>query len=234
MRALCLAGAFALVAAGVGAQEEPLVLPRQMGAINDYAAVVGAGREALQQQIDAIKKNFDVQIVLLATVFDPFDDAPRFSQKIWEAWKLGERTALLLFTKEHPERWVYELKLSDDLRATLRAEHLERLRQGLNPHLERKRIKTAMEEAVTALQAMLDGSYGQPPPAPRWEFDFHWVWIALGGLLLVGLIFLARRFLKNLCPRCGARLRAYRSYDSRGGGRAQYRSCPRCGYARLR
>lgn len=232
MRALWLLGAF-LMAIDAGAQEEEIVLPRQMGAINDYAAVLGAGRPALQTEIDAIKQNFDVQLVILATVFDPFDDAPRFAQSVWESWQLGERAALLLFTKERAERWVFALRLGESLRNTIRPEHIDRLQRGLKAHLERRRIQTAMEEAVTALHAMLDGSYGQPPPAPHWEFDLGWLWIVLGIALALGLVFWARVWLKNLCPRCGVRMRAYRSYG-RGAGGAAYRSCPRCGYARLR
>ncbi len=235
MRALWLLGALGvLLAMGAGAQEEEIVLPRQMGAINDYAAILSAaGRTALQKEIDQIKQNFDVQLVLLATIFDPFDDAPRFAQSIWESWQLGERTALLLFTKERAERWVFALRLGEALRNTIRLEHIDRLQQGLKAHLERRRVQTAMEEAVTALHAMLDGSYGQPPPAPHWEFELGWLWGVLLIMLLLGLVFTVRVFLKNLCPRCGIRMRTYHSYGRRNAP-AAYRSCPRCGYARLR
>lgn len=232
MRALALTGLWAVLTV-MGAQpDDEIVLPRQMGAINDYAAVVGPARSALQAQIDEIKKSFDVQIVILATIYDPYDDPTRFAQGIWESWKLKERTALLLFTKERPDRWVFELKLGEALRLSLRPEHLERLRQGLKIHLERRRVQTAIEESVAALQAMLDGSYGQPPPAPRWDFDFAWLWVVLGLLLLLGVLWGARAFLKTLCPRCGTRMRTYRSYGTRSS--VSYRSCPRCGYARGR
>ncbi|MCS6903444.1 MAG: TPM domain-containing protein [Candidatus Bipolaricaulota bacterium] len=234
MRALAWAGLFSILTIlGATAQpEEEIVLPRQMGAINDYAAVIGPARAALQAQLDEIKKNFNVQIVILATIYDPYDDSQRFAQSIWEFWKLGERTALLLFTKEQPERWVFELKLGESLRPSLRPEHLERLRQGLQAHLERRRVQTAIEESVAALHAMLDGSYGQPPPAPRLDFDFTWLWIALGALLLVIVFVGARAFFQTLCPRCGTRMRTYRSYGTRSA--VSYRSCPRCGYARGR
>jgi uncharacterized membrane protein YgcG len=234
MRALALTGVLGvLMAVGALAQpEEAPVLPHQMGAINDYAAVLGPGRTALQTQLDQIKVSFDVQIVILATIYDPFDDPQRFAQSIWESWRLPERTALLLFTKEQPEHWVFELKLGETLRTSLRTEHLERLRQGLKAHLERRRVQTAIEESVAALQAMLDGSYGQPPPAPRLDFDFAWLWVVLGVLLFSGLLLGARAFFRTLCPRCGARMRAYRRYGTRSA--SSYRSCPRCGYARGR
>ncbi|MCS6937165.1 MAG: TPM domain-containing protein [Candidatus Bipolaricaulota bacterium] len=234
MRALLLAGVLGIwtLIAAMAQPEEEIVLPRQMGAINDYAAVIGPARAALQTQLDEIKKNFDVEIVILATIYDPYDDPQRFAQSIWESWGLGERTALLLFTKERPERWVFELKLGEALRLSLRPEHLERLRQGLRAHLERRRVQTAIEESVVALHAMLDGSYGQPPPAPRFEFDFAWLWIALGALLLVSVFVGARTFLRALCPRCGSRMRTYHGYGTRSW--ITYRSCPRCGYARGR
>lgn len=216
---------------GVWAQaqeDEEIVLPRQMGAINDYAAVLGSSRADLEAQIETIEQSFNVQLVVLATIYDPFDDAAVYAQRIWESWKLGKRTVLLVFVKEQTKRaWAFELRLGEEIRGLFRPEHLERLEEGLRYHLERQRIKTAMEESVKALQAMLEGSYGQPPlSAPR-GVQLSWVFILLGGL--IGLIALGvRAFFRNRCPRCGARLRSYRSSRS-----AQYRSCPYCGYARL-
>lgn len=210
---------------------EEIVLPRQMGAINDYAAVLGSARAELEAQIETIRENFNVQIVILASIYDPFDDAATYAQRIWESWKLGKRTTLLVFVKEQTEkRWAFVLRLGEEIRALFRPEHVERLEQGLQHHLERQRIKTAIEESVKALQAMLDGSYGKPPPSAPPGLQLSWVLLFLiGGL--IGLSGLAlRAFFKNRCPRCGARLRRYRSLGRRS---AQYRSCPYCGYARL-
>ncbi|MCX8103096.1 MAG: TPM domain-containing protein [Candidatus Bipolaricaulota bacterium] len=217
----------------VHAQEnEEIVLPRQMGAINDYAAVLGGARADLEAQIETIQQNFNVQLVILATIYDPFDDAALYAQRIWESWKLGKRTALLVFVKEQTKKtWDFELRLGEEIRALFRPEHLERLERGLQHHLERQRIKTALEESVKALQAMLEGSYGQPPPSAPAGFQLSWVLILVGGLIGLGSIALGvRAFFKNRCPRCGARLRHYRSMGRRS---ALYRSCPYCGYARL-
>ncbi len=221
----------ALVVSGtalVCAQEgEEIVLPRQMGAINDYAAVVGSSRADLEAQIETIKQSFNVQVVILATIYDPFDDAAVYAQRIWESWKLGQRTALLVFVREQTQNaWAFELRLGEEIRGLFRPEHLERLDQGLRYHLERKRIKTAMEESVKALHAMLEGSYGQPPPSA--PVQLSWVFVLVGGLIGLGGIALGvRAFFRNRCPRCGARLRSYRSHRS-----APYRSCPYCGYSR--
>ncbi len=217
-------------------EESTVVLPRRMGTINDYAAVLGSQRAGLETQLEAIQQNFGVQLVMLATIFDPFDNVQLYAQRIWEFWKLGKRTALLIFVKEQVKnRWVFALRLSDDLQGLFRPEHLERLGQGLRHHLERRRIKTAMEESVGALQAMLDGSYGQPPPSlPAISFRLAWVFMALAGLIGLGGVALGlRAFLRNRCPRCGARLRSYRT-TGRRGTRTQYRSCPYCGYAKMR
>lgn len=219
---------------GVFAQDEELVLPRQMGAINDYAAVLGSARAALEAHIETIRETFQVRIVLLASIYDPFDNAALYAQKIWESWKLGDDTVLLVFVKEQTlNRWEFALRLGSALRERFLEEHLERMRVGLKYHLERKHIKTAMEESVRALQAMLEGSYGQPPPrAPGGRFSW-WIWMGVGLLGLGGLALGIRALVRNYCPRCGARLRSYHTY-SRQGLRVAYRSCPRCGYSRLR
>jgi uncharacterized membrane protein YgcG len=231
MRAVALA---LLWAGWVWAQqnEEEIVLPRQMGAINDYAAVLGSARADLEAHIESIRENFNVQIVILATIYDPFDDPAVYAQRIWEFWKLGKRTVLLVFVKEQTKKaWAFALRLGEEVRELFRTEHLERLEQGLQHHLERQRIKTAMEESVKALQAMLDGSYGRPPPRAPTGVQLSWVVMVLGGLIgLGGLALGVRAFFRNRCPRCGARLRRYRATGRRS---AQYRSCPYCGYARL-
>ncbi len=223
-----------LVGALLHAQDdEEIVLPRQMGAINDYAAALGGARAELEEQLESIRENFNVQFVILATVYDPYDNAAIYAQRIWESWKLGKGTVLLVFVKEQTEnRWVFEIRLSDDIRGRFLAEHLERMRGGLKYHLERQRIKTAIEESVRALQAMLEGSYGQPPPSVSGGRSL-WIWMVLGLIGLGGVAFGVRALFRNRCPRCGARMRLYQTY-TRQGARAAYRSCPRCGYSRLR
>lgn len=227
----------ALVVSGavlVSAQDEELVLPRQMGAINDYAAVLGSARTELEARLETIKENFNVRIVLLASIYDPFDNAALYAQKIWESWKLGDDTVLLVFVKEQTlNRWEFELRLGSALRERFLEEHLERMRAGLKYHLERKHIKTAIEESVRALQAMLEGSYGQPPPSVSGGRFFLWIWVLAGLVGLGGLAWGVRALLRSYCPRCGARLRSYNTY-TRQGVRVAYRSCPRCGYSRLR
>ena len=229
MRVATLVCAVALSGATlVCAQEDDeIVLPRQMGAINDYAAVLGGARATLEARIKTIKENFNVQLVVLASIYDPFDDAAVYAQRIWESWKLGPRTVLLVFVKEQTKSaWAFALRLGEEV--NFRPEHLARLKQGLEHHLERKRIKTALEESVEAIQAMLEGSYGAPPPRVPTGFQLWWVFVLLGGLIgLGGLALGARAFFRNRCPRCGTRLRSYRSYRN-----ALYYSCPFCGYSR--
>ena len=231
MRVATLVCAVALSGATlVGAQEDDeIVLPRQMGAINDYAAVLGSARAEIEAHIETIKESFNVQIVILASIYDPFDNAAVYAQRIWESWKLGKRTALLVFVREQTKNaWAFEMRLGEEIRELFQPEQLGRLREGLRYHLERQRIKTALEESVKAIQAMLEGSYGQPPPRAPTGFQLWWVFVLLGGLIGLGGIALgARAFFRNRCPRCGARLRSYRSYRS-----APYRSCPSCGYSR--
>ncbi|MFN4219097.1 MAG: hypothetical protein ACK4HB_07470, partial [Candidatus Bipolaricaulia bacterium] len=146
-------------------------------------------------------------------------------------WKLGKRTVFLVFVKEQTKNaWAFELRLGEEVRELFQPEQLGRLREGLRYHLERKRIKTAIEESVKAIQAIVEGSYGQPPPRVPTGFQLLWVLMLVGGLLGLGGIALGvRAFFRNRCPRCGARLR---SYSSTGHRSAPYRSCPYCGYSR--
>jgi predicted RNA-binding Zn-ribbon protein involved in translation (DUF1610 family) len=170
----------------------------------------------------------------LATIYDPYDDPPRYAQEIWGFWKLGKDTVLLVFVKEQTKnQWAFALRLGDEVRERFSSADLERMQSGLSYLLERRRVKTAIEESVKALRAMLEGSYGQPPPSVSGGQLLVWLWVVVGLAGLGGVALGVRALLQGRCPRCGARMRVYHTY-SRQGARIAYRSCPRCGYSRLR
>jgi uncharacterized membrane protein YgcG len=234
MRYLHVALALAVVSIAMAQEPEEIVLPRPMGAINDYAAVLGGARQSLEEELQTIKENFHVQIVILATIYDPYDDPPRYAQEIWGFWKLGKDTVLLVFVKEQTKnQWAFALRLGDEVRERFSSADLERMQSGLSYLLERRRVKTAIEESVKALRAMLEGSYGQPPPSVSGGQLLVWLWVVVGLAGLGGVALGVRALLQGRCPRCGARMRVYHTY-SRQGARIAYRSCPRCGYSRLR
>jgi uncharacterized membrane protein YgcG len=234
MRYLHVALALIVVSIAMAQEPEEIVLPRQMGAINDYAAVLGGARQSLEEELQTIKENFHVQIVILATIYDPYDDPPRYAQEIWGFWKLGKDTMLLVFVKEQTKnQWAFALRLGDEVRERFSSADLERMQSGLSYLLERRRVKTAIEESVKALRAMLEGSYGQPPPSVSGGRLLVWLWVVVGLAGLGGVALGVRALLQGRCPRCGARMRVYHTY-SRQGARIAYRSCPRCGYSRLR
>jgi uncharacterized membrane protein YgcG len=234
MRYLHVALALAVGSIAMAQEPEEIVLPRPMGAINDYAAVLGGARQSLEEELQTIKENFHVQIVILATIYDPYDDPPRYAQEIWGFWKLGKDTVLLVFVKEQTKnQWAFALRLGDEVRERFSSADLERMQSGLSYLLERRRVKTAIEESVKALRAMLEGSYGQPPPSVSGGRLLVWLWIVVGLAGLGGVALGVRALLQGRCPRCGARMRVYHTY-SRQGARIAYRSCPRCGYSRLR
>jgi uncharacterized membrane protein YgcG len=234
MRYLHVALALAVGSIAMAQEPEEIVLPRPMGAINDYAAVLGGARQSLEEELQTIKENFHVQIVILATIYDPYDDPPRYAQEIWGFWKLGKDTVLLVFVKEQTKnQWAFALRLGDEVRERFSSADLERMQSGLSYLLERRRVKTAIEESVKALRAMLEGSYGQPPPSVSGGQLLVWLWVVVGLAGLGGVALGVRALLQGRCPRCGARMRVYHTY-SRQGARIAYRSCPRCGYSRLR
>jgi uncharacterized membrane protein YgcG len=234
MRYLHVALALAVVSIAMAQEPEEIVLPRPMGAINDYAAVLGGAHQSLEEELQTIKENFHVQIVILATIYDPYDDPPRYAQEIWGFWKLGKDTVLLVFVKEQTKnQWAFALRLGDEVRERFSSADLERMQSGLSYLLERRRVKTAIEESVKALRAMLEGSYGQPPPSVSGGQLLVWLWVVVGLAGLGGVALGVRALLQGRCPRCGARMRVYHTY-SRQGSRIAYRSCPRCGYSRLR
>jgi uncharacterized membrane protein YgcG len=234
MRYLHVALALIVVSIAMAQEPEEIVLPRPMGAINDYAAVLGGARQSLEEELQTIKENFHVQIVILATIYDPYDDPPRYAQEIWGFWKLGKDTVLLVFVKEQTKnQWAFALRLGDEVRERFSSADLERMQSGLSYLLERRRVKTAIEESVKALRAMLEGSYGQPPPSVSGGQLLVWLWVVVGLAGLGGVALGVRALLQGRCPRCGARMRVYHTY-SRQGARIAYRSCPRCGYSRLR
>ncbi len=240
-------------------EEAPPPLPKAMGAINDYAAVLGKeSREQLQTWINELKTKSKINVVLLITLLDPYSDPPTLTQKIWEAWKLGgEPTIFLLFVRE-ADRWAFDWKFTQDLAPRLVDLSLGgELIRSMQALLNERRVGTAAMQAVERLKATLieletpesqpqaqeEPSLPAPANVPRSFVGSPAFWSIVGGAagiaVIAGLIWFA---LTWLCPGCGGRLsrgstRTFGpSYSLRSrrrrGERVYY--CRRCGYLRVR
>jgi uncharacterized membrane protein YgcG len=254
LRILGVVLCFTLALADHSPADEP-PLPQPIGAINDYAAILGReSRQQLQSWIDELKAKREINVVLLITLIDPYSDPPALMEKIWESWKLGaEQTIFLLLVRE-ADLWFFQAKASPDL-ALPDSEY----RRSIQRLLDERRVGTAAMRAVEHLKnALLEPETPEPHPEivdsqspettlPQRSPSFlgsplFWS-IGAGFGLIASVIWWA---LLWLCPGCGSRLqrsttRAFGRWGLRAGSRGNRRRaqervyyCRRCGYSRVR
>jgi len=243
----------------VGADEatEP-PLPQAMGAINDYAAVLGKeSRQQLQSWIDELKTKAKISVFLLITLLDPYSDPPTFTDKLWKSWQLEAEGTIFLLLAREADQWVFYWRSSPDVASRLAS---PRGNEDYGPSIQKllgeRRVGTAAMRAVEHLREKLIPSEPQPKPeqesptspsssrtASSAIVGSRVFWYVFGGIagagLTGGMLWLAFVW---LCPSCGGRLsrrsaQPIRSFYARGvrkraGERVYY--CHRCGYRRVR
>ncbi len=213
---------------------QELPLPKQIGALNDYAAAIGSSRPALQTALSALQSQAGVRVTILITLLDPFDDPSQLAARIRTNWKIEPKKAVFALYVKESDRWQFRLWLSPDLGQRLAGSTLTDLQAQVSQALLRRRVAQAVRETVAALsKALLPPKEGVPPKkgpptsAERGAAQqggnlalLYWG----GGLLAAVLLVIGIHWLLyRLCPRCGGRLRA-----RQGRGQRVY-YCERCG-----
>jgi len=208
---------------GVGALAQNL--PQQMGAINDYAAALGGKpqRAPLKDQIETLLKRHGVQLVLLLSERNPFDDVERYGVALQQAWRIPQSQSVFSLFLKRKGRWYVRLWPSSDVLSVLGGNTLETLRKQVEQQARKGRVRQAAQQLVTeiinAFEAPSEPTSGSARPRGA---GLGWLGLLFALLALWGVW----RWLRSFCPRCTRRL----NVTTRG--KRRLRSCPRCGYNR--
>jgi predicted RNA-binding Zn-ribbon protein involved in translation (DUF1610 family)/uncharacterized membrane protein YgcG len=214
VRNIVIALLMVLILSGLASAE--IGLPKQMGDINDYGGVFGGNRKKLQGIIDDLK-GFGVNLVVLISLRDPYNDPALYAAKVMEEWGLDERTVFVVFVREE-EGWSFVIKIGSGLELELgKINHLERL-------VKEGRIREGVEETAGHISAIIKGEYKEQDSG---LFAFY----GLAVLAVAGIFLAAWRFLR-FCPHCGRRMRV-RESNPFGERHLIYR-CFNCGYSKVK
>ena len=188
-------------------------LPQQTGAINDYAATLGGKpqRQPLKQAIDRLQAAHGVSLVVLVSQRDPFNDPARYAAEIRRAWSLpNARNVFVLFLKVNG-RWQLDFWWGQDLMTLSTLAGFQQFQSQLQTLTRRGRIRQAALQAADGLLKLLS----QPQPSPSSaRSNFPWE-IAGAGLLGLGALSVAWRWLRSYCPHCARRLERRRRLGKR-------------------
>ena len=218
-------------------------LPDRMGFINDYAnQISGSQQMLLEERLSKLKEEFGVEIVILTSIVDPFDEVATYAGRIIDAWQLGEKSILLVFARTGVDKWSYEFYLGREATGLFQNAEgkIEKLKSKLDFLVKRKSIKAAIQDTIDGLEDLLRAKDQANATQQESGFGFSFpslngVGYALLGIVgVLGLVFGVRSVLRKLCPRCGRRLRDYRGPARSYRRSGTYLSCPNCGYGRMR
>ena len=204
-------------------------LPQSLGPVSDYGSVLDRhGREDLLARIEQAKSKYGIDVLILASWENPFDDIDRYANAVLQAWGLGQGKTLLAVFVKVKEDWSVSV-VAGQATASARPGLATTLRTGVASLVSHRRV----QEAMVQLFALLDRGLA-PPPTPRARgtsgSGTRWLPIALGIGAAFGLVLLA---LRRICPRCGRILRLGRRHSFATYGRRVY-FCRRCGYTRAK
>ena len=204
-------------------------LPQPVGPVSDYGSVLDRhGREDLLARIEQAKAKYGIDVRILASWENPFDEVDRYANAVLQAWGLGQGKTLLAVFVKVKEDWSVSV-VAGQATASAHPGLATGLRNGVASLVSHRRI----QEAMTQLFALLDRGLA-PPPTPRARGASgsagRFVLIGLSVGAAFGLILL---ILRRICPRCGRVLRLGKRHSFSTYGRRVY-FCRRCGYTRAK
>lgn len=209
-------------------------LPKQMGYINDYGAIFGADRRALQSKIDELKREFSIEMVILISERDPYRDPSLLAENIVKEWGLtGERTLFALYVKQDKE-WLIKIGLSPDLESRF-AEDINLLKGRMEGKLKEGKVREVVEQTVSSVYTIIKGTHGRDKGDESSAKNSSNLYLLIGAIA-VAVLLIGYNIMKRLCPRCGRRMRVREStpFGIYGGVRHIIYYCPNCGYSKVR
>lgn len=204
-------------------------LPLPIGPLNDYGNVLDRhGREKINGLIDDARARYGIEVSILASWENPYDDMERYTYEILDYWGLAAGNSLLAVFLKEGRDWKVQVVGGEKMRKTY-PDLAYRLQSGINDLVKHRRVA----EAMVALFSQLDKEMGpnRSDDEPKGGTSNRGLYIVL---LVVGMagavVFVSRR----VCPRCG---RLLHRRTRTGIGLYQQSEvvyyCRHCGYTRV-
>ncbi len=202
-------------------------LPRPIGQLSDYGNVLDRhGRDRINSLIQTAKARYGIDVYILASWEDPFNDLDRYAVELLNYWGIAAgRTMLVVFMRTGRD-WDVRVLCGTALAASHRG-LAGYVRESISNLVAHRRIREAMEAIFPAIDRSLAGAV---PGATRPQRSTVRIVLVLSVLLfLAGAALLAHR---RICPRCGHILRVRRTSGLYGEDVVYY--CRHCHYTRTK
>ena len=212
-----------------GVQFATFALPLPLGQLSDYGNVLDRyGRERINGLIDEVHQRYRIEVYILASWENPYDDIGSYARALLDAWGLASKKALLAVFLKMEGQWSVQIVTGSGL-ARERPLLAERLNADIASLVHHDRV----EEAMVALFDTLEQELINNSPSPETRRDRPTTGLMPVLLLIAGTVTLGIFIHRRVCPRCGQILRT-RTTGMSGpyGRRIVIYYCRRCGYYR--
>lgn len=215
----------------VGVQFYTFALPLPLGQLSDYGNVLDRyGRERINGLIDGAYQRHRIEVYILVSWENPYDDTGSYARALLDAWRLASRKAFLAVFLKMESQWSVQVVAGSGLTS----EHpllAERLEADIANLVQHGRIEEAMVALFDSLEQELIKD-STPSEALR---DGTTTRLVLVLLLIAATVILGLFIHRRVCPRCGRILRTRAAgmlspYDRH----IVVYYCRRCGYSRSR
>lgn len=203
-------------------------LPRPIGQLSDYGNVLDRhGRDKVNSLIETAKARYGIEVYILASWEDPFNDLDRYAVEVLNYWGIASGNTLLAVFMKTGRDWDVRV-LSGTMLASSHRELARYVRESISDLVAHQRIREAMEAIFPAIDRNLAGAV-QGATSSRGNTG-RIILVIFVIFLLAGAAFFAH---SRICPRCGHILRVRRTRGLYGGEDVVY-YCPHCRYTRTK
>jgi uncharacterized membrane protein YgcG len=206
-------------------------LPRPIGQLCDYGNVLDRhGRERINALIEEAKSRSAIEVTILASWENPYEDIDRYSYALLDAWDLSRgKTLFAIFLKEG-RNWQVRV-LPGDQTVVAYPGLAASIEAGITDLVEHRRIEEAMVKFFSLLSVWISPTGDAAAPATDRSITALLSGLVVLVVLVTAVFFTSRR----ICPRCGhlLRVREDRAFGPRGTHDVIY-YCRRCGYSRAK
>ena len=206
-------------------------LPSPIGQLCDYGNVLDRhGRERINALIEEAKSRSAIEVTILASWENPYEDIDRYSYALLDAWDLSRGKTLFAVFLREGRNWKVRVLPGDQIAVSYPGLAAS-IEAGITDLVEHRRIEEAMVKFFSLLSVWISPMGDAAAPA----MDRRGTAVLSGLLVLVLLVTAVFFTSRRVCPRCGhlLRVRENQAFGSYGARDVIY-YCRRCGYSRAK